>query len=138
MHGKSPAIRNSRGVILTDFLLTVLIMIMLVPAVMMCLGSVQGTMEMNEEVQDTIAEAQLRQILLIASDKKMKDGSLEFTYQKREMRLSFINDHLIIQPGTQIFFSAVDSGRLKTEGNLIYAVYTRNNTTFEKVIGILS
>lgn len=138
MHGKSGSIRNTRGVILIDFLLTVLIMILLVPAVMICLRSVQGTMEINEEVQDAIAEAQLRQILMIASDKKMKNGTLEFTGQDRTMRLSFVNDHLIIQPGTQIFFSAVDSGYLKTEGNLIYAVYTRKNTTYEKVIGILS
>lgn len=138
MYGKSRSIRNARGVILIDFLLTLLIMILLVPAVMICLRSVQGTMEINEEVQDTIAQAQLRQILLIASDKKMNNGTLEFTCQDRTMRLSFVNDHLIIQPGTQIFFSAVDAGYLKTEGNLIYAVYTRKNTTYEKVIGILS
>lgn len=138
MYGKSGTIRNTRGVILIDFLLAVLIMIMLVPAVMVCLGSIQGTMGINEEVQDAVAEAQLREVLLTASDKKLNGGILEFTYQKKEMRLSFINDHLIIQPGTQIFFSAIDSGKLKTKGNLIYAVYTRKNKTFEKVIGILS
>lgn len=138
MSGKSTAIRNSRGVILTDLLLTILIVLMLVPAVMVCLKAMQGTLLFSEDVQDMIAEAQIRHILLLADHKEIEGDSLVFAYQNREMRLSFVNDHLILQPGTQIFFSDTDQGKICGRGNLIYAVYTRGDETYEKVIGILS
>lgn len=138
MSGKSAAIRNSRGVILTDLLLTILIVLMLVPAVMICLQAIQGTLSFSEEVQDMIAEAQIRHILLIADHKEIEGETLVFAYQNRQMRLSFVNDHLILQPGTQIFFSDTDQGMICARGNLIYAVYTRAEVTYEKVIGTLS
>lgn len=138
MSGKSAAIRNSRGVILSDLLLTILIVLMLVPAVMVCLQVLQGTLLFSEDVQDMIAEAQIRHILMLADQKEVEGDSLVFDYQNREMRLSFVNDHLILQPGTQIFFSDTDQGKISARGNLIYAVYTRGDETYEKVIGILS
>lgn len=138
MSGKHSTGYHSRGVILTDLLLTVLIAVLLVPVIMICFRSLQGTMDFNEEVQDTIAEAQIRHILMIATDKKLSNGTLNFTYQEKEMKLSFVNDHLILQPGTQIFFSNTDEGTLKTDGHLLYAVYSRGDWEYEKVIGILS
>lgn len=131
------ALRDTRGMILTDFLLTMMIAIMLVPAVLVCLNVLAGSLQFNEEVQDMIAEAQIRHILLISSDKKIENGSLLFDFQNRSMNLSFVNDHLILQPGTQIIFSDIDSGQIESRNNMIYAIYTRNHHTYEKVIGLL-
>ena len=138
MRRKSGTFGNSRGVILIDLLLSIMIMVLLVPAVILCLGSMQGAGTFNEEVQDTIAEAQIRHILMIAENKEAETGMLRFTYGNQEMRLSFVNDHLILQPGTQIFFSAVDHGTITVKSNLVYAVYTRKGKAYEKVLGTLS
>lgn len=138
MRKQSFTIGNNRGIVLIDLLLTVSIVLMLIPAVMICLVRMQGTFSLNEEVQDSIAEAQLRHILLCASDKQPEGNALVFTYQDKTMRLSFVNDHLILQPGTQIFFSDTDSGSILVKGNLVFTVYTRGNHRYEKVIGTLS
>lgn len=138
MRGKFRVITDSRGVILIDLLLSMMIMVLLVPVVILCLGSLQGTADFSEEVQDTIAEAQIRHILMIAENKEMQGDTLQFTYQNKEMRLSFVNDHMILQPGTQIFFSATDSGTITVRNHLLYAVYIRNGKTYEKIIGTIT
>lgn len=126
--------RNSRGIILTDLLLTILIVSMLIPIAMICISVLPGSLQFNEEVQDEIALAQLRHILLCAYDMKIEATEIAFSYREKEMHLSLVNDHMILQPGTQIFLSDIDSTAFEMEENLIYVVYERENTVCRKVL----
>ena len=88
----------------------------------------------RETLQDETALLQLRRILLVSYDVQASGNEVTFVYQKRDMRLSRVNDHLIIQPGTQIFLSAVDEAHFEIYGDCIYVIYTRNGRTFEKIL----
>jgi hypothetical protein len=88
----------------------------------------------TEEVQDEVALAQLRNIMLTAYDIEFSEREISFVYQNRRMTLRQTNDHLILQPGTQIFFSAVDEVRFTLNDGLIFAVFERGNRTYEKAL----
>jgi hypothetical protein len=65
---------------------------------------------------------------------KIEATEIAFSYREKEMHLSLVNDHMILQPGTQIFLSDIDSTAFEMEENLIYVVYERENTVCRKVL----
>ncbi len=126
--------RNHRGTVLVDFLLTLLIAVSLLPIVLSCISVLSKGLIRNFQIQDMIATNQLRRILSISYDLKIEDQTLYFQYQKKEMHLGLVNDNIIIQPGTQIIYTNVDSCEFECEDDVILICYERNGEKYEEAI----
>lgn len=123
-----------RGSVLTEFLLTLLIACLLIPACIVCIAILSGTLRFDQTLQDEIALMQLRRVLLLSYDIETNGNVVYFTYQTREMRLSDVNRNLIIQPGTQIFVSDIDYASFYYSQGLLMVKYEREGKTYEKAL----
>lgn len=126
--------RNQRGTILVDFLLTLLISVSLLPIVLCCISVLSKGLIRNYQLQDMIATNQLRRILAISYNLNIEEHTLYFQYQKKEMHLEMVNDNIIIQPGTQIIYTNVDSCDFVLEDDMISICYERNGKKYEEAI----
>lgn len=102
-----------------------------------CLLSYQYVSNISFEydtLNDEIGLLELRQILLISYDLKNEGDSLRFLYKNKEFELSFINNKLILKPGTQIFLSNIKDGCFKYEDGCLYVVYEKEKKVYERVI----
>lgn len=126
--------RNHRGTILVDFLLTLLISVSLLPIVLCCISVLSKGLIRNYQLQDMIATNQLRRILAISYNLNIEEHTLYFQYQKKEMHLEMVNDNIIIQPGTQIIYTNVDSCDFVLEDDVISICYERNGKKYEEAI----
>lgn len=120
--------RNHAGYLLTDMLVVIGAVCALIPAASSCIALLPQLLAVDENVQDEIAAAQLRRILMLAYDPCVSSDTLSFTYQGKEMALYETNGHLILTPGTQIFFSEIDSASFEESGEVIYVILRRKNT----------
>ncbi len=125
---------SSQGFALSDLLLTMMIVCMLIPGVMLSISVLQRTLHKDETVQDMIAEYQLRQILLCSYDIHLENNVLCFENKERDMGLSYKNNHVILQPGTQIFFSDIDNAVFYEDNNTWMIHYEREGKTIEKAL----
>lgn len=130
MHGR----RN--GFLMPDFLMTMLITVIMAQIVVSSLVLLLHSVSFDQEVQDEIAIAQLRRILIISTDFKTTTDTLYFTNQGREMKLRVVNDNLIIQPGTQIMLVDVDGVTFMEQGHTIVCHYERKGAQHERIIAL--
>ena len=87
------------------------------------------------EINDEIALSQLREQLLIAYDMQVTNDELSFIYKNKNYKLSFVNNKLLLQPGTQIYLNDVDDLYFNILNECIYVCYERNNKQYERIIG---
>ena len=127
--------RCRRGFILADFLLSLSVLMILMPVTLLAVRTVSASLRFDEEVQDEIALAQMRRIILLSYDAEPSGGDLRITYQGDDMRFTFLNKRVILQPGTQIFISQIDSASFHNEGGILYLRYERNGKTYDKTVG---
>ena len=126
--------RNRRGFIFIDFLITICIVMMLVPITMACISVVRNTNRFEPLLQDEIALHQLRRRLILAYDIQCQQSEVTYLYQGREERLSKVNQNLIVQPGTLIFLSQIDGCYFKVAGGQVFVVYERNGESFSRLL----
>ena len=82
-------------------------------------------------LQDQIALVQLRHYLAVAYDIELQPTMISFQRQHEEMRLRFVNQNLIIQPGTQIFLMNIESAMFYLENDSVILRYVRENQEYE-------
>lgn len=82
-------------------------------------------------LQDQIALVQLRHYLAVAYDIELQPTMISFQRQQEEMRLRFVNQNLIIQPGTQIFLMDIESAMFYLENDSVILRYVRENQEYE-------
>ena len=126
--------RDTVGSIMTEFMISMLIVVSFLPIAMNSILVISKSIGFSEEIQDEIALAQLRRILVIGYNFKNRGNQLEFTYQGKEVVLSYKNNHLLLSPGTQIFLSEIDSCIFEEEGKLLKCIYERKEKIYEKVL----
>ena len=127
-------IYRTNGTVLVDFLLSLFITVSLIPIILTCLVVLSKGLVKDESLQDSIATYQLRRILALSYDPYIEDDTLYFQYRKKEMKLSYVNENIIIQPGTQIIYTNVDSCSFVEENDVISIVYQRNGKEYEEAI----
>ena len=127
-------IYRTNGTILVDFLLSLFITVSLIPIILTCLVVLSKGLVKDESLQDSIATYQLRRILALSYDPYIEDDTLYFQYRKKEMKLSYVNENIIIQPGTQIIYTNVDSCAFVEGNDVISIVYQRNGKDYEETI----
>lgn len=125
---------RSGSVFIGDLVMSLMIAVMLVPAVMISIAAMHDSLRFNEEVQDETALVQMRQILMISYDISTDGNTLYYEYQGREYSLHQVNAHLIIQPGTQIILADIDACRFETAGNAVILQYERNGKTYRAAL----
>lgn len=102
-----------------------------------CLLSYQYTSNIKFDynlINDEIGLCQLREILLIAYDIENHYDSLSFIYKNKEFELSFINNKLILHPGTQIFLNDIDDGYFYYEDDCLNIYYEKKDKSYSRVI----
>ncbi len=117
--------RANRGSALTEILLVMFIASLMMAPVVSAIRLVPRFLTFQEDVQDEIALAQVRRILMLSYKVENNGSTLAYTYQEREFRLSMVNGNLIIQPGTQMILPEISEAYFESEGEVIYVVYTR-------------
>ena len=122
------------GIILKETAAVILICLMLLPAVVVCIRALSSSFRFHEEIQDLIGLQQLRRMLLISYDTEVSSSHITFEYQGEKRELRFVNQWLLVQPGTLIFLSDVDGGRFYEAGGCIYAAYERNGVSYERIL----
>ena len=122
------------GIILKETAAVILICLMLLPAVVICIGALSSSFRFHEEIQDLIGLQQLRRMLLISYDTEVSPSHIAFEYQGERRELRFVNRWLLVQPGTLIILSDVDGGRFYETGGYIYVSYERNGISYERVL----
>ncbi|MGM9941105.1 MAG: hypothetical protein ACI32N_03850 [Bulleidia sp.] len=128
--------RCRSGSVLSDFLITMMIVISMACAVIGSLSLFLKTNAFDELIQDQIAIAQLRNTLMISDNVEPCSDTLSFTNRNRQMTLKVINGNLIIQPGTQIVLVDVDSASFALRSGMVVCTYERAGKQYEAVIAL--
>ena len=126
--------RVRAGFILGNTLIAFIVALYLVPLCMACIAPLRGIMEFRRDVQDEISAVQLRRLLLVSDDIEISGESLVFTYQQKSMELSQGGHHVILKPGTQIYFTDTEGCRFECMEGVLEIVYERNGNEYRKVL----
>lgn len=125
---------RNRGFLLSDALVALMSVLMLIPLCTASIASLSGVFEFQEEVQDEIASLQLRRLFLCAYEVEVSPDAVTFVYDDRQMQLHKVNRHIIISPGTQIFYADVDACEFIVDGDLLYVEFERDAKQYRKVL----
>lgn len=83
-----------------------------------------GNYEFNYNiVNNEMALTDLRRVMLIAYDIDVKDYEINFVYHNNDYVLRFVNNKLILQPGTQIYLNGILDAYFTKENGSIYVNY---------------
>lgn len=126
--------KNKKGYLLEQSLVSMMIASFCIPIVLLCFFILHQQIKENELIQDEIALSQLRHILNMGTNFQTSGNYLSFTYQNETNELYLINDHLILTPGTQIFFQDIESVQFSTQNGYLYVTYTRKNDIYEAIL----
>ena len=129
-----PLLKKNKGFVLEQMLVSLMVMISCIPIVLLCFYILHQQVKENQLIQDEIALSQLRHILNISTDFHHAGSSLSMTYQNESYQLYTINHHLILTPGTQIFFQDIDQASFQEKNGYLYVIYTRKNETYESIL----
>lgn len=122
------------GAITIEFLMAFIISGFLIPLVYVSMRLLFQHHYFNQEAQDEIALYQLRKKLLLMDEFAMTQTTLQGKYYDEELQLTFKNNHLYLQPGTQIFLTELSDGYFTREENVYVFHYIRNNRWVSRVI----
>lgn len=123
-------LRRRHGYIMMELILSVLIVLMLVPVILLSISSLSTSLSFEQTVQDEIAIQQLRRILALSYDLEVEGNGLTFRYQGKQRNLCFVNQKLVIQPGTWIFLTELDDLAILESSELVYLSYVRNGENY--------
>ena len=122
---------NRKGFALVEVLVAILTVCICIPIVVSVISLMRTSLKDRTSLQDQIALVQLRQYLAVAYDVELLPSSLTFQRQHEEMRLSVVNQNLIVQPGTQMFLMDIEAALFYLEGDSVMLRYVRDNQEYE-------
>ncbi|MBF1094825.1 MAG: type II secretion system protein [Solobacterium sp.] len=122
---------NRKGFALIEVLVAVLTVCICIPIMVSVISLMRTSLKDRTSLQDQIALVQLRRYLAVAYDIELLPSSLTFQRQHEEMRLSVVNQNLIVQPGTQMFLMDIEAALFYLEGDSVMLRYVRDNQEYE-------
>ena len=122
---------NRKGFALIEVLVAVLTVCICIPIMVSVISLMRTSLKDRTSLQDQIALVQLRRYLAVAYDIELLPSSLIFQRQHEEMRLSVVNQNLIVQPGTQMFLMDIEAALFYLEGDSVMLRYVRDNQEYE-------
>ena len=120
-----------KGFALVEILVAVLTVCICIPILVSVISLMHTSLKDRTSLQDQIALIQLRRYLAVAYDIELLPSSLTFQRQQEEMRLSVVNQNLIVQPGTQMFLMDIETALFYLEGDSVMLRYVRNQQEYE-------
>ena len=120
-----------KGFALVEVLVAILTVCICIPILVSVISLMHTSLKDRTSLQDQIALIQLRRYLAVAYDVELLPSSLTFQRQQEEMRLSVVNQNLIVQPGTQIFLIDIETALFYLEGDSVMLRYVRNQQEYE-------
>lgn len=122
---------NRKGFALAEVLVAILTVCICIPIMVSVISLMRTSLKDRTSLQDQIALVQLRRYLAVAYDIELLPSSLTFQRQNEEMRLSVVNQNLIVQPGTQMFLMDIEAALFYLEGDSVMLRYVRDNQEYE-------
>ncbi|WP_314850454.1 hypothetical protein [uncultured Solobacterium sp.] len=122
---------NRKGFALVEVLVAVLTVCICIPIMVSVISLMRTSLKDRTSLQDQIALVQLRRYLAVAYDIELLPSSLTFQRQHEEMRLSVVNQNLIVQPGTQMFLMDIEAALFYLKGDSVMLRYVRDNQEYE-------
>ena len=122
---------NRKGFALVEVLVAVLTVCICIPIMVSVISLMRTSLKDRTSLQDQIALVQLRRYLAVAYDIELLPSSLTFQRQHEEMRLSVVNQNLIVQPGTQMFLMDIEAALFYLEEDSVMLRYVRNHQEYE-------
>lgn len=120
----------------TRFLVALFITLSLFPLSSLMVKLIANIKMDYDLVNSEMSLMDLRRILLIAYDLEISEYELNFVYHDTNYVLRFINDKLVLSPGTQIYLNDIKEASFYTKNNCLYLRYVNNeNQEYEKNIG---
>lgn len=126
--------RNRRGFIMMQILLGLAAILTLLPVCILGTAALCRQTEFDHQIQDEIALAQLRRMLIIGDCLEISDARLDMEYQGEMRSLQQVNDNLVMKPGTLIFLPRIEDCHFRREGNAVLLSWQRNGIVQERVI----
>ena len=130
-------LRKRHGSLSAEALVSLFIAMLCLPVTVTVCGVMAGMTAFDEELQDDIAILQVQRILIGAYDVHTDGQCLYFHTQMKDFRMSKVNDHLIIQPGTQIVLADIADASFREKDHVITMVYERGEKQYEAVLAPL-
>jgi hypothetical protein len=122
---------NRKGFALVEVLVAILTVCICIPILVSVISLMRTSLKDRTSLQDQIALVQLRRYLAVAYDIELLPSSLTFQRQHEEMRLSVVNQNLIVQPGTQMFLMDIEAALFYLEEDSVMLQYVRNHQEYE-------
>ena len=122
---------NRKGFALVEVLVAILTVCICTPILVSVISLMRTSLKDRTSLQDQIALVQLRRYLAVAYDIELLPSSLTFQRQHEEMRLSVVNQNLIVQPGTQMFLMDIEAALFYLEEDSVMLRYVRNHQEYE-------
>lgn len=122
---------NRKGFALIEVLVAVLTVCICIPIMVSVISLMRTSLKDRTSLQDQIALVQLRRYLAVSYDIELLPSSLTFQRQHEEMRLSVVNQNLIVQPGTHMFLMDIEAALFYLEGDSVMLRYVRDNQEYE-------
>ena len=122
---------NRKGFALVEVLVAILTVCICIPILVNVISLMRTSLKDRTSLQDQIALVQLRRYLAVAYDIELLPSCLTFQRQHEEMRLSVVNQNLIVQPGTQMFLMDIEAALFYLEEDSVMLRYVRNHQEYE-------
>ena len=87
-----------------------------------------------EEVDDELVLYQLQKILALAYNLEINEKEIFFRYKGNDYHLYGNNKHLVLSPGSQIFFEEIDDYYFKAVDGVLKVVISRKDKEVEIVL----
>ncbi len=126
--------RNRSGFFTFELIFVLSACMFLMPAAFACLKLLIPLTEFSEEIQDEIALCQLRHNLIVSDSFRITPQEVHFIYHEEENVLRYVNHHLILSPGTQIFLSDISGIVFSGSGEILVLKYSREGRETERVL----
>lgn len=125
-----------KGYSLIEFLVGMILSFLILS---LCLDSLNYFENSNNQYfsQDLISSTQLLHIFNLSKDIIVDESEIVFKYLNQPRSLYFVNDKIILKPGTVIYFVNVDKCLFFSEDDEIFVTIFRKNQTNTYLIGYL-
>ncbi len=127
---------GNRGITYGRTLIALLITLTILPLAISIFSFVANIKPNYNLLNNELALIDLRRRLLIAYDLNIEENRLEFINNGETNYLYYVNDKLILSPGTQIYLNDVKDVYFSKENGVIYLNYiTNDNKEYKSAIG---
>jgi hypothetical protein len=127
---------GNRGFTYGRTLMALLITLTILPLAISIFSFVANIKPNYNLLNNELALIDLRRRLLIAYDLNIEENRLEFINNGETNYLYYVNDKLILSPGTQIYLNDVKDVYFNLENGVIYLNYiTNDNKEYKSAIG---